>query len=564
MADVAEAYLSLLAARGIRWMFGNGGTDFAPIVEALVRMKARGAPFPEPITVPHEQVVASMAHGAAMVSGDPQLVMAHVTVGTANLLNGIINASRANAPILFTAGRSPITERGLRGSRDLHIHWSQESFDQGAMVREWVKWDYELRNGSQLETVVDRALALCSAEPRGPVYLTLPREVLASERPDGSFAPRPTAVGSGLDHPRPAGIAEAAAALRAARNPLIVTSGAGRDPRAVGALVALADLAAIPVVEPGRTFVNFPTTHPLHAGFDSNALVADADVILVVEADVPWIPARAEPRADATVIHLGVDPQHARYPIWGFRADVAITAAPAAGLRALAEELGDFAVRDRASLEDRRAIWTARHEANRSAWRGAANAGATASPVDFAWLAAAIGQILGDETICINEYDLLPQFLDFERPGSYFGYPPSGGLGWGLGAALGAKLAAPNKTVVCCVGDGSYLFGEPLTAHWVSRALGLPVLFVVFNNEAWNAVKVSTGMVYPEGLTLVSASPPFSDLRPQGRFDQVVAAFGGYGERVEHGGEVAPALQRAVRVVREEGRQALLNVACAR
>src|SRR5262249_41788449 len=144
MRDVAEAYLALLAERGIRRIFGNGGTDFAPLIEALVRMRSRGAAFPEPVTVPHEQVAASIAHGAALASGEPQLVMAHVTVGTANLMNGIINAKRGNAPILFTAGRSPITERGMRGSRDIHIHWAQESFDQGAMLREWVKWDYEL------------------------------------------------------------------------------------------------------------------------------------------------------------------------------------------------------------------------------------------------------------------------------------------------------------------------------------------------------------------------------------------------------------------------------------
>ncbi|MGH7804889.1 MAG: thiamine pyrophosphate-dependent enzyme, partial [Candidatus Binatia bacterium] len=219
---------------------------------------------------------------------------------------------------------------------------------------------------------------------------------------------------------------------------------------------------------------------------------------------------------------------------------------------------------DRAAVEERRARGTASHAARRKSWQDAAAAGEGASPVDFAWLASAIGRILDDETICVNEYDLLPQFLDFERPGSYFSYPPSGGLGWGLGAALGAKLAAPDKTVVCCVGDGSYLFGEPLTAHWLSRARNLPVLFVVFDNEAWNAVKVSTGMVYPEGATLAAPSVPFSDLRPQGRFDQVVGAFGGHGERVERGAEVLPALRRALRVVREERRQALVQVSCAR
>src|SRR5207249_4992758 len=121
----------------------------------------------------------AMAHGYAMVTGRPQAVMVHVIVGAANALAGIINASRVGVPMLFTAGRNPITEAGLPGARNRPIHWAQESFDQAGLAREFVKWDYELRNFLQLETVVDRALAIASAEPQGPVYLTLPREVLS-------------------------------------------------------------------------------------------------------------------------------------------------------------------------------------------------------------------------------------------------------------------------------------------------------------------------------------------------------------------------------------------------
>lgn len=562
-SDVAEAYLSLLADRGIRQIFGNGGTDFAPLIEAMVRMQARGAVFPTPITVPHEHVAASMAHGASLVTGEPQVVMAHVSVGTANLLNGIINANRGRAPILFTAGRTPITERGLRGSRDVHIHWAQESFDQGAMVREWVKWDYELRHPGQLETVVDRALSLVAAEPQGPAYLTLPREVLAMECSGPMFSVRRAAAGAALDHPCPAGVAEAAAAIRRAKSPLIVTSAAGRDSRAVAALVELAELAGIPVVEPARYFVNFPTTHPLHAGYDSGALVKSADVILVVEADVPWFPQKTELRPDATVIHLGVDPTYLRYPIWGFPVDVSITAAPAAALRALAAELRDWATGQGDAIADRSADVAARHAKNRARWHEAARARAEASPVDFAWLSAAIGEVLDEDTVCVNEYDLQMPFLDFEHAGTYIGYPASGGLGWGLGAALGVKLAAPQKTVITCVGDGAYLFGVPLSAHWVARAQNLPVLTIVFNNEAWNAVRAATGLVYPGGMAMEASRVPFADLRPQGRFEDVVAAFDGHGERVERGAEVLPALRRALHAVRD-GRQALLNVICAR
>src|SRR5678815_3593152 len=137
--STAEAYLELLAARGVDYLFANAGTDFAPLIEAYAKRGAQGQAFPQPITVPHETPAVAMAHGYTMVTGRPQAVMVHVIMGAANALNNVINAARANVPMLFTAGRSPITESGSRGSRDRHIHWAQESFDQGAMFREFVK-----------------------------------------------------------------------------------------------------------------------------------------------------------------------------------------------------------------------------------------------------------------------------------------------------------------------------------------------------------------------------------------------------------------------------------------
>lgn len=147
----AEAYLALLKDRGIDVFLGNAGTDFASLVEAFARFEADGTPAPRPLVVPHEFVAVSMAHGYYVAGGRPAAVMVHVTVGTGNAATAIISASRANVPILMTAGRTPVTEDGQRGSRDLHIHWAQESFDQAAMLREYVKWDYELRMPAQLE-----------------------------------------------------------------------------------------------------------------------------------------------------------------------------------------------------------------------------------------------------------------------------------------------------------------------------------------------------------------------------------------------------------------------------
>ena len=174
----AEAYIARLGERGIEYVFANAGTDFAPIVEALSQSK--GAKAPRFIVVPHENVAVAMAHGYYRIAGKPAAVMVHVTVGTANAMNGIINASRDNIPLLLAAGRTPLTEAGNIASRNRPIHWGQEAFDQGGMLREYVKWDYELRGGQPVEAVVDRALDIAMSEPRGPVYLTLPREVLSA------------------------------------------------------------------------------------------------------------------------------------------------------------------------------------------------------------------------------------------------------------------------------------------------------------------------------------------------------------------------------------------------
>src|SRR5204862_20282 len=256
-----------------------------------------------------------------------------------NALGGVINAARGNVPMLFTAGRNPITESGFRGSRERQIHWAQESFDQGAIVREFVKWDYELRNFAQLETVVDRALAITRAEPQAPVYLTLPREVLAErhdsfEYADPSRAPRPGDVVAA-----PEAIDEAARILAAAKNPVVITKALGRDPRAVEAMVKLAEVAALPVVDHFHTHVNFPQDHPLHAGYDSAPHLDAADALVVIESDAPWFPQLKSPRPDAKLVQIGVDPLFSRYPIRGFGADVALAGTVRLTLAALTDAL---------------------------------------------------------------------------------------------------------------------------------------------------------------------------------------------------------------------------------
>src|ERR1700704_2106514 len=262
----AEAYLARLGERGIDYVFANAGTDFAPIVEAISRHGGNGAKYPRFLTVPHENVAMAMAHGYYRTCGKPAAVMVHVTVGTANAICGLMNAARDNVPVLLAAGRTPITETGHVASRNRSIHGGQEAFDQGGMVREFVKWDYELRTGQPVDAVVDRAVDIAMSEPRGPVYLTLPREVLGNP---AVHSRRDTVRPMGVATPEPARrmIDEAAHIIAKAEFPLIITSSIGRDPAAVEQLAALAQDFAIPVVQSEARDYNLATNHVMNIGF---------------------------------------------------------------------------------------------------------------------------------------------------------------------------------------------------------------------------------------------------------------------------------------------------------
>jgi acetolactate synthase-1/2/3 large subunit len=557
---VAGAYLALLADRGVDYLFGNAGTDFAPLVESYAQAAQTGLAVPRPILATHENLAVAMAHGYAMVSRRIPAVMVHVSVGTANMVCAAMNAARENVAILLTAGRSPLTETGMPGSRDGYIHWAQEMYDQAGMIREIVKWDYELRNAEQLTTVVDRALAIAATEPRGPVYLSLPREVIAAPLAD-------------IDHPSPSrlraaapaapdasAIAAAARMLTQARRPLIVTANAGRDAAAFAALAQFAERFAIPVVQHRPRYLSLPSSHPMHLGYDPARLLPKADVIVVIESDVPWIPSRVAPGPDCKIIQCGLDPLFTRTPIRGFPCDVAITGTSLATLSALAAALADgvdvslLALRRRWIEEERAAL--------AAALKAALAAAARSAPLDPAWVSHCIGRAKDASAIVINEYTLFLEHCAFESADLYFGSSSASGLGWGAGAALGAKLARPHSPVMAVVGDGAYMFSNPAAVHHAAALHDLPVLFVVMNNAMWGAVERSTLAMYPGGAASRSNDPCFVALAKLPAFERICEAAGGYGERVEDPASLPGALERAMSIVRNERRQALLNVIC--
>jgi len=460
-------------------------------------------------------------------------------------------------PILFSAGRTPLTESGaVRAARNNYIHWAQEHFDQGGMLREFMKWDYELRHAEQVETVVDRALAIAKSEPQGPVYVTLPREVLASSfstplgaKPSMVAATPPAADAQALD--------EAAKLLGHARHPLLITANGGRTAASSHAIEQLAHALAVPVVHYRPRFLALSTEDPMHCGWDPHALLKDADVVLVVDCDVPWIPKEGGPKPDAKVIHVGPDPLFARYPLRGFRTDIALTGAIATTLDTLWRSAQKQAPSPKQIEERRKAVAAFSkqlREKSRSGFEPMPKA------ITAKWLSACINKLLDERTVLINEYPTVLEEMVIEHSGRYYGNASAGGLGWGLGAALGAKLATPDRTVICALGDGAYMFGNPTAGHYVAEAMHLPVLFIIANNARWAAVHRSTLATYPKGFASLKEKPPFATLEPSPRFEHVIRASGGHGEAVREPKDLMPALERALKVVKDEKRQALLNV----
>lgn len=558
---VAEAYLAILADRGVDYLFGNAGTDFAPIIEAFSRSRVKGVKVPEPITCPHENVAICMAQGYYAMTGRPQAVMVHVNVGTANAMCGLINAFKGNVPVLFSAGRTPFSETAtLQGRRSAEIHWPQEMFDQRALVRELVKWDYELPNAEVVETAVDRALNAAMTYPRGPVYMTLPREALAEEIRDFTYTSPGRRHYPSPPHPDPAAIDEAAALIAKAENPLIITASAGQDKEDVAPLAAVAERFAIPVSQRKPRYMCLASDHPMHVGYNPDPLLEAADVIIVMECDVPWIPGNKAPGEDCRIIHLGADPLFSTYPIRGYPSDIAITGLLKHSLAALDDALAEHESGAKGRIDARRKRVAALREEQAQRREAALAEAAKDTPIHPAWVTHCLDRVKDDDAIIIRESQFNPLFANLKHPGSYFSLGQGGGLGWGLGTALGAKLAARDRQVICTQGDGAYMFGNPVPAHYISAAEDLPMLTVVFNNHMWNAVRRNTRDVFPDGAAAKSNWEPLTYFQEGTAYEKAVEVAGGYGERVEDPDELPKAIDRALNVIAKENRQALLNV----
>ena len=544
----AACKLLLEAARsGVEFIFTNLGSDHPAFIEAFATLAASNERMPEIIICPHEMTALSAAHGHALVSRRAQMVLVHVDVGTQNLGGSVHNATRSRVPAIIVAGLSPVSTNGERlGSRTEFIHYTQDTTRQHEIVSQYMKWCYEVRDAEMTDQVLLRGLQIAQTEPQGPIYLTGAREV---------WEERTQAPPQTLTHWRPsqqAGIntedlATFDKALCAAKRPLIVTSYLGRQTESVKRLVELADQIGIAVCEVNPQYVNFPGDHPMHIGYRRNTLIDEADLIWMLDVDVPWIMSKVQPASAARIFHLDIDTLKASMGFWHFPAEQSWQADSLTVLNQLVEMPRHIDENARTQ----RIEWIQRSQA-KLAMPDLPTPGNNA--INIQQLSSAIAQLVNDQTVVAFEAptatDRILDALRMRRPGSYFANGGSG-LGWSINAAIGIKLAQPEADVITIVGDGSYVFGVPSSTYWVAANYQVPQLTIVINNGGWNAPKASTLLVHPQGRALKSDQFWITSTRNSRLADIAAAAGGAHAFRVSNFSELASTLEQAIKTVRQ-------------
>ncbi|AOL16332.1 acetolactate synthase catalytic subunit [Sulfolobus sp. A20] len=526
-----KAFLSLLKEFKVDRIFLVSGTDYPAFIEA----KVEDPNLPELEVVPHEITAVSAAIGYSL-GGKIGVVGVHTTPGTANALGGIMNAYTSRIPLLVIAGRSPYLEKGNTASRNLRIHWTQEARDQGEIVRQYVKYDFEVRRVEQIPIVVSRAFQIMLSEPRGPVYLVVPREVSVDEIKEIKKIP--------MDYYEPAPPADklnkAKEMLEKAENPVIVTWRAGRRKSWFESLKRFAEKYNIPILNYVGEVLNYPSNGAMALDkFD----LKRADLLLVIEAEVPYFPKKLD--LDIPIIKVDVEPSYSYIPYYGFRCDLCIQSTP--------DNFLDYISLRPKNAEVIKELKAKQDEEKRRLIESLMDR----KPIHPKYLSHEIGEIAHEYDLAIfNEYQFDPRYARLNEFGSYFADLSIGYLGFSLGAAVGYKMAT-NKDVIVTTGDGSFIFGVPEAFYYIGYRY--PVMVVIYDNAGWLASAEAVNEVFPEGLARIKKYYPGADFS---RFEigKTVEAFHGYYELVEEPSEIKPALLRGLDKLRRENKIVVIQV----
>jgi acetolactate synthase I/II/III large subunit len=451
-ANGAEALIQLLTAHGVEYLFLNPGTDTAPVQEAIVALGAGGHAIPTIVSCLYENVALAAAHGYFCVTRRPQAVLVHVDAGTQNLGGNLHNTQRAHAGVLIIAGRTPYTVDGVApGSRDRGIQWFQDQLDQPGIVRGYVKWAHELGRTDTLNYLIPRAVQVAASEPAGAVYLTVAREVLMAPMDGVTLLPpertRPAIIGPG----DLTALETLADWLADAEQPLLIAGDVGRHPESVASLQALAELVGI-VVNDKSGPLNLPLSHPLFR-WDATAALKEADVVLILDSQVPWVPKDAMPSDTARIVQIDVDPVKASIPLWGFPVTLPLHGDTSKALPLLLTML------ERRATPERRARWDARRQRLEAAWSGRRQDIAaqletqrTRTPITAELASAILGELLPPDAIVAScrarcSIPSAPASAGRSARRSGSSWPPQ--IGWWPPSSATARSCSAHRWLLC-------------------------------------------------------------------------------------------------------------------
>jgi len=559
--SAAEMILYRLQALGVDFIFINSGTDYPPMVEAYSRAKSEGQSVPELIVCPHENAAIGMAHGYYLASGNVQAVMVHTNVGLANAACAIINLANSHIPVLIFGGRTPISEHTHFGCRNTPIGYGQEMRDQAALVRESVKWDFELRLADQAGELVDRAWAIASSLPKGPVYLSLPREPLCD-----TFSTTPSALLQSPSQqpvaysPTQASLSAAAALIANARQPVLFAQRGARNRRAFDLISRFVEAWAIPVVEYWATEVTLSADHPMYAGDDPEYWLSHADVVLVLDSQAPWMMDKINVRPDCKVIQMGPDPLFARYPVRGYQADINLAGEADTLFSLLNDALTPCLAQKNNMARERYSQVVAHNNAEKDK-RDRLIQAKKSGPIGKPWLSHCLGALANKYNAKVtSELTTLPQYAHFTQPDSYYQEALSGGLGEAFPLALGLQLANRDQLIIAAVGDGSYLFSNPAVCHHIAEVMKLPVLVVIGNNAGWGAVAGGTLALYPDGYAARMGQIPATSFTASPDMSAIAASGRAFSLKVDRAEALPDILEEAVNIIRTQKRSVLVDV----
>ncbi len=557
----AEAFVDVLNENGVECIFFNPGVDTVPVQLALSRLKRAGKSIPKLILCLDESVAMSAAHGHYMVSGKPQAVMVHSELGTMRVGGALHNAQWGRVPVILWAGLTPHNRR---------VDWLQKPFYQGLSVRNFVKWDYQLTSSDNIYDILQRGFNTVLEEPRGPAYLTFPLEILREENNRSEIVPFNTNEIPPTLIPANETLNEIAGMLVEAENPVIFTGYSGRYSESVASLVALAETLGASVIS-GSTRLNFPSNHPLFAGFEQtagrrrgNSRTSETDAVLVIDYDMPYVSGPGIAGPNTKIIHIDVDPLTQGRPLWGRDADLFVKADSRVVIPELETRIRSMLTKEKIrKITERKKILGNENTEYRNETRFAAGNKANEKSISPEWLCHCIDEAIQDDYILINQTishsAAVTGHIDRTAPGSLIGCA-GGSIQWALGASLGAKLASPDSTVVSLMTDGGFIWGLPVATLWSALSYDAPFLAIIFNNHSYGAIKRLVQGAY--GEYLLSDEMGFElgvDINPPPNYAGIAEACGARGYTVNNPRDIPAVLKEAIGEV-TKGKPAVVDV----